>query len=421
MVARAAQSTRRMPCGEERRDPVGSNRFQIARCGEVCRLIMLDSTNSLAGEIRMTDIASAKERLVSLDLLRCLAVVLVLGRHFWVSPAAVSGPLRTLLTLWQRGGWIGVDLFFVLSGFLVSGLLFREYRRLGSIRIVHFYVRRAWKIYPPFYVLMAVTCVAVAVLRLPYGYRNHLAEFFFVQNYVPGIWGHTWSLAVEEHFYFVLPLMLGLFLQRRTAAIDPFRGVPWLACFTVCGCLGLRLLNSCDREQYSHLTHLFPTHLRIDALLFGVAISYYYHFHEQAFTCTVTPNRFLLLLAGVGLLSSAFIFELETVPWISTFGLTLFLLGSGALLVGFLATRIPVNWLTVSASKIGMHSYSIYLWHMPVAWFLPQVNEGLGLSLGPAALLGCYIFDSVVFGILMAHLIEFPALRIRDRLFPFDK
>src|SRR5204863_7752623 len=100
---------------------------------------------------------SEHARLVQLDLLRCLAIVLVLGRHMVPCPSHTNAWLGRLTSIWQRGGWIGVDLFFVLSGFLVSGLLFREYQRHGSVDVVRFLIRRGFKIYPGFWVLLGAT------------------------------------------------------------------------------------------------------------------------------------------------------------------------------------------------------------------------------------------------------------------------
>ena len=89
-----------------------------------------------------------KTRNRNLDALRAVAILLVLGRHF------------EYFRLWSQVGWAGVDLFFVLSGFLISGLLFAEWKQRGSIGIARFYVRRGLKIYPAFYVFLAMTAAA---------------------------------------------------------------------------------------------------------------------------------------------------------------------------------------------------------------------------------------------------------------------
>jgi peptidoglycan/LPS O-acetylase OafA/YrhL len=78
----------------------------------------------------------AKPRLVGLDLLRLVAVILVLGRHMDLPPEDWARAWRTIFLTWQWGGWVGADLFFVLSGFLVSGLLFAEYEARGRLSIV---------------------------------------------------------------------------------------------------------------------------------------------------------------------------------------------------------------------------------------------------------------------------------------------
>jgi peptidoglycan/LPS O-acetylase OafA/YrhL len=160
-------------------------------------------------------ISPLQGRNLGLDLLRLVAVVLVMGAHFRKLPDEA----RWFLTPWSRGGWIGVDLFFVLSGFLVSGLLFREHARTGRIDVRRFLFRRAWKIYPAFWLMIGLTLfVQVFIKPLPAGpptLQATLAEFMFVQNYVPGLWGHTWSLAVEEHFYILLAVLFGLLAKRK--------------------------------------------------------------------------------------------------------------------------------------------------------------------------------------------------------------
>ncbi len=138
---------------------------------------------------------------------------LVLGRHMGAVPLDVPFVAQSALDLWLRVGWIGVDLFFVLSGFLVSGLLFREYGRLGEVHAGRFLVRRGLRIYPAFYAFLLSTAIATGTI----GTRQFVAEAAFVQNYIPGLWDHTWSLAVEEHFYFLLALVVAALVRRDIA------------------------------------------------------------------------------------------------------------------------------------------------------------------------------------------------------------
>ena len=123
-----------------------------------------------------------------------------------------------------RHGWIGVDLFFVLSGFLISGLLFNEYKTCSSISFKRFFIRRGLKIYPAFYLFLFLTGLVYYLVFHVLSSRTHyLAEFFFVQNYWHGVWDHTWSLAVEEHFYILLPTVLLFLVRRSPEQRNPFR------------------------------------------------------------------------------------------------------------------------------------------------------------------------------------------------------
>ncbi len=150
-----------------------------------------------------------------LDSLRGLAILLVLGVHVQASPT------------WAKVGWLGVDLFFVLSGFLISNLLFSEYKTHGSINLKSFYIRRGFKLYPSFYFLVLATILYCWIAGRGIRLGTALAEVTFMQNYFTGLWGHTWSLAVEEHFYILLPLSL-VCMARFARGGKPFRGTPVL-------------------------------------------------------------------------------------------------------------------------------------------------------------------------------------------------
>lgn len=160
----------------------------------------------------MSAAAASSARLPQIDLLRAVAVLMVIGNHSAICPPETNIFLNKLTAIWYRGGWTGVDLFFVLSGFLVSGLLFDEYQKQGSINFKKFLVRRGLKIYPAFWLLLIVS-FAVIVASHEVIYRGgFLSELLFIQDYHQGIWDHTWSLAIEEQFYLFLCLIFFVFI-----------------------------------------------------------------------------------------------------------------------------------------------------------------------------------------------------------------
>ena len=313
---------------------------------------------------------------------------------------------------------MGVDLFFVLSGFLVAGLLFREYQKHGRLSLKSFLIRRGFKIYPAFW-LLTITTVAVLVLRHEHFKPLAVAsEFLFMQNYGPALWNHTWSLAVEEHFYFFLVLFL-LALQKIRGGENPFRLVPVIFATLAVVCLALRLLTWHYSSEFIDKTQFYPTHLRMDALFCGVLVSYFYHFHAEIFMAWARRWRWALLPTGLLLLSPVFCFELKTSPFIFSYGLTVCFLGSACLLIALLTVSVSERPIPRAIAFVGSHSYSIYLWHMPVvAWVVPLLVGAVKEQRNWFVYFATYVFGSVFFGIGMAALIEFPLLRLRDRLFP---
>ncbi len=219
-----------------------------------------------------------------------------------------------------------------------------------------------------------------------------------MQNYGAAMWGHTWSLAVEEHFYLMLPILLA------ASARDRFRGLPWVIAVTAVCLLALRWLGGPFEVKKS----LFATHIRLDSLLFGVLLSYGFHFHRQAFD-RVASHRLLLSVAGVALLTPAFIWPLEETRGIYTIGFTGFYLGSGAILMASLG-GLPDCRLVDYLAAIGTFSYSIYLWHAAVlSWLFPDASW---------LHCGMYFVSSVIIGVGLSKLIEIPTLRLRERLVP---
>jgi peptidoglycan/LPS O-acetylase OafA/YrhL len=370
----------------------------------------------------VADRNSAKQRLIGLDLLRFLAIVLVLGRHMLLPPESWPEVVRGAFATWNRGGWIGVDLFFVLSGFLVSGLLFSEYQNRGSISFRRFFVRRGWKIYPPFFFMIAVSVLVFTAfpgLKKEIQDGSLLAELLFIQSYSKGLWNHTWSLAVEEQFYLSLPFILFLLLRRNRTENAPLRPILWVSLVAIVGCLLMRILNWYVRAEYSHQTHSFATHLRLDSLFFGVALSYGYTFHNRKFTRLLAPRRKGLLILGMLLLLPAFCWTVDTTPLLYTVGYSVISLGSSMILVAVLLSKPPQNRLLTTCSYLGVYSYSIYLWHMPVSFWGPPIMESLAnRSLSFTSLTAIYLVGSIVVGVILAKAVELPTLRIRDHWFP---
>jgi len=259
-------------------------------------------------------------RIKRLDILRCAAVLLVVTGH--------SG----IFFLTSKVGWVGVDLFFVLSGFLISGLLYSEYKKRGAISFRRFFIRRGMKIYPAFYVMLLATYVGQLLFwhAPPQPLSSYLREILFVQNYRYAIWGHTWSLAVEEHFYIALALLLLALARYSLDRTDPFRKVPQIFLFVAVTCLTLRILTIALTPSSKFITWqvMNLTHTRIDALFFGVLLGYLYHFRPETITnfCRPAANRVALGILSVVLLSCCYFFSRDD-HFQLMFGLTFLYLG----------------------------------------------------------------------------------------------
>jgi peptidoglycan/LPS O-acetylase OafA/YrhL len=359
---------------------------------------------------------TSSARTVSLDLLRLIAVLLVFGAHIYPCPPELSTALYHFTETWKRGGYVGVDIFFVLSGFLVSGLLFREYQREGTVNVGRFLVRRAFKLYPSLWVLV----VAGAYLYAPVEWYQLVGELLFLQNYVGNIWLHTWSLAVEEHFYLFISLLTAYWITNTPPHMDAFRHLPRLFWGIAIVSLVLRILLGMT-IPYSPYIHGFPTHVRLDGLMLGTFISYLWHFQGLAGHSWWRQHRYALLLIGILLLSPAFIVaQNENAIWLSVIGNNFFDWGGAALLLGFLAFDFQSVPVARGLGRIGSYSYSIYLWHLPIEIITRTIMEPRGLFEGAGwygyALI--YVIGSILWGMAMYVLVELPFMRLRDRWFP---
>jgi peptidoglycan/LPS O-acetylase OafA/YrhL len=370
------------------------------------------------------------KRNLQLDVLRGVAMLLVIGHHLLMP--LPSGVIGAFALAWVWVGGLGVDLFFVLSGFLIGGLLLTELDRHGRIDVPRFLVRRGLKIYPP-YLVFIVYLVLMPTAKAFMSGGNEWATFaeqcarywpnvFFIQNYVATPAGHTWSLAVEEHFYLLLPFGL-----VTLAAAGRIRLLALLCLFVVPVFLALRYV--CVVIGDPSAIRMSATHLRLDALLFGVGIRGLAQYSPALFGAA-RKWRGALLITGLLLwLATCLI----TVTMSRTLGPTLALLGSAAFLLATYHTHQAdfghcARWISPLASLvawIGFYSYAIYLWHTTAIGFLDRVFcERVLAWMGgqtPLGWLVCTLVTCVgviVAGVVATKVVECPVLRVRDRLFP---
>lgn len=318
-----------------------------------------------------------------------MAVLLVVGRHYEYPHFL------------YKIGWAGVDLFFVLSGFLISGLLFGEYRRTGAIGLKRFWIRRGLKIYPAFYgllVFIIVSYAAVGQLK-----TNIFSDLFFMQDYFQPVAEHGWSLGVEEKFYFALPLLLvGLLFIRKE---KPFQPIPYIFLTILAGCLALRTHGLLTGQYWFEVNR--QAHMRMDALFAGVTLGYYKEFHPGWFSRARTFPIWILALV---LLLPIPLVEIYS-PEMVTLGLSAVLVGFTILVLWFDSQTLP-RWLNPVA-WVGKYSYSIYLWNLVV-----QSKLGYNYARWGIASLPFYLAASIIVGWLAAYLIEIPFLTLREKSFP---
>lgn len=374
------------------------------------------------------------KRNLQLDVLRGIAILLVFGRHLELSrPEGVVG---IFAGTWYRIGWLGVDLFFVLSGFLIGGLLVTELQKHGRIDVTRFLVRRGLKIYPAYFVFIAYLVLmpsAKAFLRGGSAWTTFTEEglrywpnLLFLQNYVgtnPA--GHTWTLAVEEHFYLMLPFVLvALVAMGRVRVLIPMclLAVPTLL-------LGLRCAAVWTNDPFA--VKMSATHLRLDALLFGVGIRGVAQYLPERFTA-VRQWRMWLIPAGLGLWSLNLFIEPST-GFIRTIGLTGTYLGSAAFLVAAYHTHAVdfgrwgrfVSPIASLVGWVGVYSYGIYLWHVTAMGILEREIGGRMLAWAGGASSVVWLVSAaavsvgaILSGVIASKVVEWPVLRLRDRFFP---
>src|SRR5213595_64771 len=358
-----------------------------------------------------------RERQPGLDLLRALAIIAVVIYH-----AALFGfklPGRV-----DRFGWIGVDLFFVLSGYLIGGQLLALLARDQRINLGRFFTRRALRIMPAYFVVLAL------YFSLP-SWREYtemsqpLWKFLLsVQNIAlhgGTAFSHAWSLAVEDQFYLALPfLLLFLFHRPRLAIIIP--------CLIVFGGIGLRALLAAQNPSVGGGVSFrgfqawiyYPTWTRLDPLVFGVALAAIERFRLQWWKGLMNCARWLWL-PGVALIAfGLYLGEGDHLSVAAAIWQFPFIaLGMAALLICALSPRLPFRRVAIpGAAFIASIAYSAYLIQKLVIHFVAQfcTTHDIALTSVPALVLVEICVYAAATLLFLA--IERPFLQLRHRLAP---
>jgi peptidoglycan/LPS O-acetylase OafA/YrhL len=356
------------------------------------------------------------QRLPGLDLLRSIAIVWVMLFHSFL-----IGGLGPGFEWLSRFGWAGVDIFFVLSGFLIGSQLLRTLQRGEPLSLRGFYWRRAWRILPAFAAVLAVYVAfpasreepgleawwqfATFTLNLLIDYSHHQA------------FSHAWSLCVEEHFYLLFPLLAWRVTRRPSAA--RFAG---LCAALVLGGIALRAGiwlhdNALNPPRNWFVEDLYyPTWARLDGLLMGVMLAALRVYRPeqwqrlQARSNTLLPTGLAVTALALWLATNRTGFAANTLGW------PLLSLGFGLLVLAATAPQGLLGRRTVpGAGWLAAVSYSLYLSHK-IAMHAVHEWVAPALSLKGLALFPVYAAAILAVGAALHYLVERPGLRLRDRL-----
>ncbi|WP_205962751.1 acyltransferase family protein [Pararobbsia silviterrae] len=350
-------------------------------------------------------------RRIELDFVRGIAILAVMLDHFVSVPSGWTA-LDAFDTAFRALGLEGVNLFFTLSGFLVGGLLLRQLAQQGTIDAGRFIVRRIFKIWPAYYALLLFHLVA----------GRHPADTFFwqnmlhVQNYLGTSITQTWSLAIEEHFYLLLPPLLLLAARCRIGSSALIK-----ALLAVCAVvLAVRCVVVYQGALHAAAVY---TQYRIDSLLAGVILAALYWLKPRTYAAFAA--RPLTLAAIVALTAAWIAFAHRRPVWDESIGYTIQAIGFCALivLVSEHSARIARSRVYRGVAWLGVYSYGIYLWHsLALAPGQSVIDHLTRAGVAPVAIWGAALIAQFGIGVTIGYVttraIEFPFLRLRDRCFP---
>ena len=349
----------------------------------------------------------------ALDGLRAFAVLAVVLFH------------ATSSYTWQyKGGFLGVDVFFVISGCLITLLLLAEYERSATVSLRAFYGRRALRLLPALVVTLVWVGVAIEVTgwRVGQSYlRSALEALFYVANWASlhgtksplGYLTHTWSLSIEEQFYLLWPGVLLLLLRRRVSRRHLLGVVVGLIALVALG----RAVAWLVADGPAHYRFFYlSTVTRADCILVGVALGIAVTDERVMARLRWVDNKAVAVLAAAALVGITFATRVVS-GWYYLGGATLVAVLAAVLVAhGMRRDSGPVATVLTWGPlvHVGRRSYGLYLVQLPLIVFLSRINNE-HLHVGGIAFVLLAVAASLVAAELSWTLIERPFLRLKDR------
>ncbi|MFI4958891.1 MAG: acyltransferase family protein [Lysobacterales bacterium] len=353
-------------------------------------------------------------RLPGLDLLRAIAIVWVMLFHSYI-----VGGLGPDFAWLSRYGWAGVDIFFVLSGFLIGTQVLRPLRRGEPLSFGGFYARRGWRILPAFDVVLALYVFFPALREAPglqpwWQFATFTLNLLIDYNHNQAF-SHAWSLCVEEHFYLVFPL-LAWWLTRRPSTVK---------FISVCAgvvVLGIALRSAVwlhdaaiDPPRSWFLEDIYyPTWMRLDGLLMGIMLATLRVYRPQVWARWKTRSNVALFGGVVVSCLTLWLFRDRTGLLANALGWPLLSFGFGLLVfAGADRNSLIGRWRVPGASWLAAISYSLYLSHKIAFHVVATMFDSQLQRLGLLAF-ATYAAAALLLGAALHYLVERPFLRLRE-------
>ena len=320
--------------------------------------------------------------LPSIDSLRALAVLAVIIYHVDVN--------------YLPGGFLGVDLFFVLSGYLISSLIIKEFRKTGTVNLYNFYIRRARRLLPAVYFMITVGLVVMVLFNEVLLRKSHL-DAIFGYIYSSNWWyifhkldyfdsfgaqspfKHLWSLAIEEQFYMIFPLLF-LLVNRKKKSKDGTYKLNKNFLYVVVGLILVSLITHILLFDINNISRIyFGTDTRAFSLLVGVVGAILYPMERLHTKVTLQQNLIysVISLVSIATLITVMIYTSEYNTWLYRGGFLLVaILGLIVIISSGKQHTVMARLLSFKPVVfIGKISYSLYLWHFPILVLTTPVAE----------------------------------------------